>query len=305
MRVLGLVAALALSIPLAATAAQGEFQDCEACPVMVEVPPGSFARAHNLDEPAYGVAIGYAFAIGRFEVTVGEFREFAQETGFESGGCQLFRTVGFENYPQGGWEDPGFRQRDTRPVVCVSWDDAQAYAAWISHKTGATYRLPSEAEWEYAARAGTGLTSQWFRRGNLEAGGAKCATCFGGDVMGREDELPTASVGGVPLNPFGLSDLLGNAAEWTLDCANPSFASAPADGRPWLEGDCRRRIVRGGTFHSEWGELARFRLAQDRTLATNDVGFRLAKELRRAADSPRSQGLATPDINDEQAGVTL
>lgn len=279
MRVLGLVATLALVIPLSAAVAKSEFQDCETCPVMVEVPPGKYARAHNLDEPSYDVDIGYAFAMSKYEVTVGEFHQFAEDTQLESGGCHLFRTTGYENYARGGWNDPGFLQRETRPVVCVDWEDAQAYATWISQKTGATYRLPSEAEWEYAARAGAGLTSDWFRRGNLEAGEAKCATCFGGDAMGREDDLATASVGGVRLNPFGFSDQLGNAAEWTLDCANRSFAEAPADGRPWLEGDCQRRITRGGTFHNEWGELARFRLPQDRAVATNDVGFRIVKEL--------------------------
>ena len=273
-----LIVAAMIVAPLSAAAGE-EFQDCEACPVMVEVGPGGFPRAMNFDAEVTDVMIEYAYAIGKFEVTVGEYREFVEESGLQSGGCTLFRTTGDKDYEDGGWDDPGFRQRDSRPVVCVSWEDANAYAGWLSQKTGASYRLPSEAEWEFAARAGAGHISNWFFTGNLRAGQANCSTCYGSDVMGREDDLTTAKVGGSGLNSFGLADMLGNAAEWTLDCANKSNAGAPVDGGAWLEGECEKRVTKGGAFHNEWVEIARYRISRDRSRGRNDVGFRLVREI--------------------------
>ena len=273
-----------LAVPRTSLAAD-ILQDCEFCPRMVKVDPGTFPRSEAFDIAPEDVAIGYSYALGECEVTVGEFRRFAEESGLESRGCQLFRTTGEEAYPEGGWNDPGFRQRDSRPVVCVSWTDAKSYAEWLSEKTGATYRLPSEAEWEFAARSGSGHESSWFVTGNLKAGQAKCATCFGSDVMGREDDLTTASVGGSFRNSFGLSDMLGNASEWTLDC-NGSLTDAPADGSANSAGDCGKRITRGGVFHGDWAGLSRYRVARPKDKAWNDLGFRVLRELVGSGQDP-------------------
>ena len=265
-------------IPFQVPAAD-KLQDCAACPLMVKVEKGAFPRAQNAGDTPVTVEIGYDFALGKCEVTVGEFSEFARATNLRPKGCQLFRTTGDVDFPEGSWDSPGFRQRDSRPVVCVSWDDANAYAEWLSVETGETYRLPSESEWEFAARAGAGHDSKWFMRGNLKTGQAKCATCYGSDVMGREDELTTANVGGPHRNAFGISDMLGNAAEWTLDCAGGEMAEPPVDGSARLAGDCGERITRGGAFHSDWAGLSRYRVARDRGQGRNDLGFRVLREI--------------------------
>ena len=258
------------------------FQECDACPRMVEVDAGTFPRARHFDFEPVTVAVGAGFALGMCEVTVGEYRRFAEATGRPETGCLRFATTGDRDDPEAGWAAPGFRQSDRRPVVCVSWEEAQAYAAWLSERTGQRYRLPSEAEWEYAARAGTGHESAWYVTGALAPGQAKCASCFGGDVMGREDDLATASVGGSFRNAFGFADLLGNVAEWTGDCAGP-LEAAPRDGSAREAGDCRERISRGGAFHSDWAELARFRVARPADMRRNDLGFRVARDLTAAA----------------------
>ena len=272
-------------VPIQAFAVD-ELQDCETCPLMVRIEGGSYPRAGNIDETPVTVNIGYDYALSRCEVTVGEFAEFANEAGLQTKGCQLFRTTGDIDYPEGGWNDPGFRQRDTRPVVCVSWDDANAYAEWLSDRTGQAYRLPSESEWEFAARAGAGHDSKWFVRGNLKTGEAKCATCFGSDVMGREDELTSANVGGKYRNPFGLADTLGNVSEWTLDCGDGALAESPVDGSARQGEGCGERITKGGAFHSDWAGLARFRVARNAGQGRNDLGFRVLRELAAAGNDP-------------------
>ena len=282
---IGMLLAMALLVAPTAGLAADELQDCEKCPVMVRVEAGSFPRAKNFDTDPVPVSINYPFALGKCEVTVGEFGQFVEDTGFESRGCQRFSTVGDKDYPKGGWDDPGFRQRDSRPVVCVNWEDAQAYAAWLSEMTGQAYRLPSEAEWEFAARAGAGHESSWFVTGNLNAGEAKCATCFGGGVMGREDDLATASVGGDFKNSLGVADMLGNVAEWTLDCSGP-LSAAPNDGSAGQAGDCAERISRGGAFHNDWAELARFRVPRPQGMRRNDLGFRVLRELPLSGSDP-------------------
>ena len=284
-RVLSSLAFGLILVPIQAFAFD-ELQDCETCPLMVRIEGGAFPRAGNIDDTPVTVNIDYDYALSRCEVTVGEFAEFANAAGLQSKGCQLFRTTGDIDYPEGGWNDPGFRQRDTRPVVCVSWDDANAYAEWLSNRTGQAYRLPSESEWEFAARAGAGHDSKWFVRGNLKTGEAKCATCFGSDVMGREDELTSANVGGKYRNPFGLADTLGNVAEWTLDCGGGALAEAPVDGGARLGEGCGERITKGGAFHSDWAGLSRFRVPRNETQGRNDLGFRILRELPAGGNDP-------------------
>ena len=270
-----------------------ELQDCATCPLMVKIESGSFPRAGNINDTPVTVTIDYDYALSRCEVTVGEFAEFANAAGLQSKGCQLFRTTGDVDYPEGGWNDPGFRQRDTRPVVCASWHDANAYAEWLSDRTGQTYRLPSESEWEFAARAGAGHESKWFVRGNLKTGEAKCATCFGSDVMGREDDLTSANVGGKYRNPFGLADMLGNVSEWTLDCGTGGLADSPVDGTARQAESCGQRVTKGGAFHSDWAELSRFRVSRSDGQGRNDLGFRVLRELSASGIDPAFERYAS------------
>ena len=138
--------------------------------------------------------------------------------------------------------DEGWGRGD-RPVINVSWDDAQAFVGWLSQETGESYRLPSEAEWEYAARAGTETRYSWG-----DEIGTNRANCDG--CGSQWDDRQTAPVGSFPPNPFGLHDMHGNVGEWVEDCWNDSYRSAPADGIAWLSGDCDRRLSRGGSWWS-------------------------------------------------------
>ena len=271
--------AASMLAPVGAAFGAEEFQDCEVCPVMVVIPAGSFERSDAVDGPDFGVTFNAPFALSKFEVTSGEFKHFIEATGFDVRGCERYSTTGPIFEADGGWDDPGFSVRDDKPVACINWLSASVYAQWLSLETGETYRLPSEAEWDYAARAGAGNSMDYLITGNLELAQAKCATCFGGEVMGREDDLAPSSVGGMKLNGFGLADVLGNVAEWTLDCQNPSIAEAPTDGAPFLDGDCEFRMTRGGTFHNEMQELARFREGRAFSVGHNDIGIRLLREL--------------------------
>jgi formylglycine-generating enzyme required for sulfatase activity len=162
----------------------------------------------------------------------------------------------------------------------VSWHEAQAYVDWLTRQTGQLYRLPSEAEWEYAARAGAVSDSTYWLRAGLKAGGANCADCDGIGTMRREDLLSTKAVGTYAPNAFGLYDMMGNVAQWVADCARVSFAETPQDGSAWLAGDCTRRLTRGGSWHSNWNELASVREAIPADQRRNDTGFRVAKTLR-------------------------
>ena len=276
------VLALMQLVSVGANAQIREFRDCDECPVMLALPGGQFARSATADGDHIATSVA-PFAVAKFEVTVGEYRAYADATGATGPGCRVWTTVGYETPRRGGgWPDPFphlVKPGDDHAVVCLSWDDTQGYLAWLNERTGQSYRLLTEAEWEFAARGGLPNDSNWWVLGHMEANGAHCENCSGTDTMGREDELLTEKVGAFRPNPFGLHDMLGNAAEWLADCYNPSIADAPADGGAAMAGDCGRRIVRGGTWHNAWSNLAGWRegLAQDRR--TNELGFRIGKSL--------------------------
>jgi formylglycine-generating enzyme required for sulfatase activity len=257
-----------------------ELRDCATCPVLVEVPAGTFVRMDRLGGPEFPVRFDRPYALGKYTVTRAEFAVFVEATGHQASGCTIWQTFGSRQDPQMDWRRPGFEPAPDEPVVCVSWHDAQAYIDWLRQKTGEPYRLPSEAEWEYAARAGAVPDGAYRLRAGLKPGGANCADCGGVGMMGREDILSTKPVGTYEPNAFGLHEMLGNVAQWVADCANPSFAGAPQDGSAWLEGDCAKRISRGGTWHSNWNELASYREAIQPDQRRNDTGFRVAKTLR-------------------------
>ena len=184
-----------------------------------------------------------------------------EETGYSTGDtCYTYESDGFFGDPEWkerlgrGWKNPGFghEQDETEPVVCVSWDDAQAYVRWLSEETGEAYRLLSEAEWEYVARAGTTTARYW---GESEAGqcryanGADAGTGFEWAVSCHDGHARTAPVGRYEANAFGLYDVLGNVLEWTADCWNESYAGAPSNGGAWESGECTRRVLRGGSWN--------------------------------------------------------
>jgi len=237
----------------------GCFRDCEQCPQMVEVPAGGFMmgspaseRGRGDDEgPLHRVRVG-KFAVGVYAVTFEEWDACVADGGWE------YRP-----------EDKGWG-RGRRPVIHVSWEDAQFYVIWLSAKTGKHYRLLSESEWEYAARAGA-TTAYYF--GNTIS--HKQANYRGGP--GR-----TAPVGTYPPNAFGLYDMHGNVWEWVQDCWNEDYAGAPSDGNAWEEGDvdCNRRVLRGGSWSSgPWGLRSAFRNRNTAGFRGFNLGFRVARTL--------------------------
>ena len=240
-----------------------EFRDCPECPEMVVVPPGSFEMGSpssdggSVEHPVHEVTIARPFAVGVYEVTFGEW-----DACVSGGGCGGYRPS------DEGWG------RGNRPVIYVSWEDAKAYVEWLSRKTGVAYRLLSESEWEYVARAGT-RTEYWWGD-DIGRNRANCSDCGS-----RWDGEQTAPVGSFPANPFGLHDVHGNVDEWVEDCANDSYNGAPTDGSAWVSGDCGHRVLRGGSWYSFDMFLRTAGRGRDVTDSReyNGHGFRVARTL--------------------------
>ena len=247
-------------VPRASAPSSGRtdvFRDCPGCPEMVVLPAGSFdmgGAGTPFDRPLHRVTIGQQFALSRHEITFDNW-EFC----VEAGGCRF-------KPDDHGWG------RGQHPVISISWFDAQEYVMWLSVKTGQSYRLPSEAEWEYAARAGTQTRFYWGDQvGTRQANCRDCQTGAGVEPL---------SVGTFPANGFGLYDMSGNAAEWVEDCWNESYNGAPQDGSAWVQGNCSLRVLRGGSFASDSPYLlsaARFRYDTDVRYFAN--GLRVARKV--------------------------
>ena len=227
-------------------------------PTMVTIPAGSFRMGcasgldcRNNEEPVRDVAIPHPFAMSVFEVTFEDYDRFRRRD-----------KVADESWGRG-----------LRPVINVSWDDAGKYVAWLSSQTGEEYRLPSEAEWEYAARAGAVAQYGWGSRiGSNRANCGDCGSHWDGDR--------TAPVGAFAPNAWGLYDMHGNVWEWVEDCWNDDYAGAPSDGSAWLGGECYVRVLRGGS----WGAPPRVLRAAYRGGITSGyrssfVGFRVSRTL--------------------------
>jgi formylglycine-generating enzyme required for sulfatase activity len=198
--------------------------------------------------PRHPVTISYRFALAATPVTVGQYRAFITASGYApEPGCVYFEAGKVDPRPTLSWADPGFPQGDDHPVACVSAVDADAYAAWLAAETGKPYRLPSEAEFEYAVRAGSQTV---FPDGDTLAPDA-------GNYGAKPGERFTTPVGSYAANRFGLYDMLGNVFEWQADCYHDSYEGAPADGSAWLgdEIDCAIRILRGGAYSSAAASL--------------------------------------------------
>jgi formylglycine-generating enzyme required for sulfatase activity len=224
-------------------------------PKMIWIPAGSFVmgdiqgEGDNDEKPKHKVSIK-RFAMSRYEVTVGEFRQFVEaikyQTEAEKGyGCQVVSKRGLlENKKEANWLNPDFPIKDDQPVVCVSWHDAMAYIEWLSTETGQTYRLPSEAQWEYAARAEKETVFWW--RNNIGKNWANCDGCS------SNGDKKIAPVGSFKANPFGLYDTVGNVWEWVADPWHSSYQEAPSDGRVWEEkGNHCARVIRGGAWNEK------------------------------------------------------
>jgi len=247
------------------------FEDCKGCPKMVVVPAGTFTMGSPANEPEridyyegpqHRVTIWRTFAAGKFEVTFNEWDACVSD-----GGCER-RS-----------EDQGWG-RGQRPVIKVSWDDAKAYVSWLSLKTGKTYRLLSEAEWEYAARAGTKTpfsTGRMITTDQANFNGEYYS--YNGSPKGLW-RGSTTTVGSFPANGFGLHDMHGNVTEWVEDCWNPKYSGAPKDGSSWTSGDCSRRVLRGGSWAQgpAYGRSAT-RYFYEPVTRDDSKGFRVARTL--------------------------
>ena len=222
---------------------KGPFADCEHCPLMIAVPAGWFVMGSAATEPGHNdtegpmqVTINYPFGVGRFEVTRDQFAAFIDDTRHVMvSGC----LVGGKYTSSANWLHPGFEQAGNHPVVCVSWRDAKAYVEWLSRKTGRTYRLLSEAEWEYMARGGEASTY---------ALGPVLLAAHANFNRARDGTIP---IGFTSANAFGVHDVHGNAWEMVEDCWNSDLSFNSRNGRAttW-RGDCSERAIRGGGWNS-------------------------------------------------------
>ncbi len=258
------------------------FKDCPVCPEMVVIPAGEFVMGSPLEEsgqtdekPQHRVKIPKPFAVGKLEVTFDQWDACTAE-----GKC-----------PKASDDDLG---RGKRPAINVSWGDAQDYAKWLSQKTGKKYRLLSESEWEYAARAGT--TTPWYW-GLSEGSQGSSRTCQYANVHDESSSAAhplyvwsshpcddgfaqTAPTGKYKPNAFGLHDMSGNVREWIEDCFHPNYTGAPADGSAWKEATCEKRIVRGGGWIDGFQTVrSAYRHTVEEGLRAYHVGLRVARDL--------------------------
>jgi formylglycine-generating enzyme required for sulfatase activity len=236
------------------------FRECaKDCPEMIVIPAGGFTMGSPADEAVrYGneglqhqVTIAKPFAVSKFDVTFADW-----DACVSAGGCPYVADSGLG--------------RIKKPVINITWYDARHYAAWLSRMTGQPYRLPTEAEWEYAARAGT--TTAYYWGDEIGKGNANCKGC------GTQwDRKLTAAVGSFPANAFGLYDMAGNVWQWVQDCYHEDYSEAPADGSAWTSGDCSRRVLRGGSW--DYNPRSALRLRGTASFQYSLLGFRVGRTL--------------------------
>jgi formylglycine-generating enzyme required for sulfatase activity len=264
---------------------------------MVIIPAGKFnmgspdsEKDRSDDEsPVHRVKVS-TFALGKTEITRGQFAAFVKDTKYSAeGNCHTLEGSKFEKRSGRNWRDLGFLQTSQHPAACINWNDTQAYAKWLSRKTGKHYRLPTEAEWEYAARSRTVTARYWGDNPDKACKYANVAD------MTAKEKIPgapfwllhnctdgiafTAPVGSFKANAFGLKDMLGNVWEWTEDSFHDSYKEAPADGSAW-QGNGEKRVLRGGSWNS--GPLRVRSARRGREIPTSrvsNIGFRMARTL--------------------------
>ena len=273
------------------------FKDCPECPELVLVPPGAFTMGSPSDESErepftkgsegqIAATISKPFAVGRFAVTRAEFAAFVAITGHKSDGCKEVVGGEWKVLAERNWRVPGIPQTDRDPVVCINWPDAKAYAAWLASATGKIYRLLSEAEREYVARAGTTTPFWWGSTITMDQAKYKGSTTVPVDTFAP--------------NPWGLYNVHGNVDEWTEDCWNESNAGNPRDGRPRTTGDCAYRILRGGS----WSRSPKYLRSANRSLGLainrlNFNGFRVARTDVGIPDLHRSSPTLLSEFQDK------
>lgn len=320
-RMLGLATAMAC-VPIAHAAptpakSPGEYKDCPNCPEMVPIKPGTFQMGATLEEeerqgqakmsenvrgrsaPVHTVTFKHGFSMGKTPVTVAQFRAFVDETGHRtSDSCFTQHQVDghfiYESVRGYTWRSPGFPQDDRHPVVCVSGEDAEAYAVWLSNKTGHQYAVPNDAQYEYALRAGT-TTSFFWGNDRAQANDIACqysnqpdldqGKAMGNVPMGWEYRFQcndgyayTSPVANYKPNPWGLYDMQGNIWEWVSDCWNENYKGAPADGSTWATGDCDARSSRGGSYgNAAFSAYAGIRAPRHVSYVGHSWGFRVVR----------------------------
>ena len=269
--------------------------ECSHCPELVRVPAGEFmmgstraeTEEHAVKEehavvewPQHRVSIERDFLIGRYEVTKAQYGAFVEATGRDATECLEYNGERYEPVAGSGWNNPPFEQQDDHPAICVSWDDAAAYTEWLTRQSGKRFRLPSEAEWEYAARAGSTGARHW----KPEDGDA----CAHANVADRNAPRPqfdcvdpyphTAPVSYGIENEFGLVGVLGNVGELVADCGLPDYAEATGTADAVSSGDCTNHVGRGGSW---WNDAYYLRSARRYSFsgAYSIVGFRVVQEL--------------------------
>ena len=284
------------------------FRDCANCPEMVVIPNGDFLmglsdtewkrdvdssftamdkpwQGHFLsrEQPQHAVHVSAAFALGKYPVTREEFAAFIADSGYDyKNGCYYYGGAKIVFHLEGGWQHPEIWQSGRSPVVCVSWGDSQAYLAWLNKRVSddmvdrksGSYRLPSDAEWEYAARAGQSTTRWWGD--DIGRNNAVCSDCGS-----HWDKLGTPPVGSFPANLLGLFDMLGNVSELIEDCWHDNYKGAPTDASPWLSTGCNWHVVRGASWRTPPMALrTTVRNALPLYDRFNTIGFRVAKNLQ-------------------------
>jgi formylglycine-generating enzyme required for sulfatase activity len=242
-----------------AAGAMAAVKDCDACPLMVALSPGPFTMGSNSSDPserpAHKVALRTPFAIGKYEVTVGQWE-------------QCVKASVCPSVPSAA------NAADKQPMRDVSWDEAQLYLKWLSTVSHRPYRLPTEAEWEYAARGGT-TTRYWWGE-QMKGGNSSCQGC--GEPWKADAPPP---VGSFVANPFGLADMNGSVWEWVQDCWHSSYKGAPPDGSAWADGNCQSRVIRGGSWREDGSYmLSTTRFKYDASVRQSQNGFRVARTLK-------------------------
>ena len=282
--------------------AQTVFRDCPFCPEMVLIPAGSFAmgstKEENLREesperyigwesPVHKVEVPRPIAIGVAEVTRAQFARFEDETKHVIAGCDIANGNTWDARPDKSWRDPGFAQDAAHPVVCVNWADAKAYTRWLAKTTGKPYRLLSEAEWEYMARAGTTTARFWGDGRDDACRYANVPDRTHGEVTGNMKDTfgctdgyaYTSPAKSYQPNAFGVYDTIGNVWEWVEDCFHDSYADSPANASAWgPDATCEYHVARGGSWNprlpTQLRSAARGRVTT--TLRNSNLGFRVA-----------------------------
>ena len=275
-------------------------KDCAECPEMVVVPAGSFLMGSGLQEQTLANGAGLeaeytnrespqhfvrvpSFAAGRYAVTKGEFAAFVRSSGYrteaeQGDGCSVWSSKELKRDASHSWRKVVFPQGDDHPVVCVTWNDAQAYIQWLNRISGKNYRLFSEAEREYAARAGT-QTAFWWGDSITTSQANYNGYSYNGSPKGQYRKA-TVPVNSFSANPFGLYNVHGNVSEWTQDCAHSSYDGAPTDGSAWTTGCLGNiRVIRGGAWDtSPFFLRSAYRASYYPDFRSDSLGFRLARD---------------------------